>query len=109
MTDSHKLRREALELGLEDVIPLPELAQDTCLERDGALGPLIDVLIELLREGRIQVWSGTWPDEPEVVRDPAVAEELLRVEDQYEFNSPADLRLRVYYVNVDNIKEPDGS
>jgi hypothetical protein len=35
--------------------------------------------------------------------DPGSAEELLRDHEQYTFKSPADLRLRVYYVNFDNV------
>lgn len=59
-------------------------------------------LVELLREGRIQIWADHWSQESEFV-DPATAEELLRDHQQYSFKSPADLRLRVYYVNVDNV------
>ena len=71
-------------------------------EGPAAVEDLSTALIGLLREGRIQVFSGHWSQDPEVV-DPPKAEDLLRVEEQYTFNSPADLRLRVYYVNVENL------
>jgi len=41
------------------------------------------------------------------VLDPAAARELLRVQEQYEFNSPPDLVRRVYYVNVQNLRVSD--
>jgi hypothetical protein len=106
VNESMSLRRALLDLGLEDLIPLPEIAADEEIRRDresGAVDDLRATLSELLREGRIQVWSGHWSQEPEVV-DPATAERLLGVDEQYEFNSPADRRLRVYYANVDNIR-----
>lgn len=67
--------------------------------------PLEDLqaaLTTLLRDGRIQIWSGHWSQDPGPV-DPQTAEELLRVDEQYEFNSPADEQRRVYYVNVENV------
>jgi hypothetical protein len=106
MSDPPSLRRALLDLGLEDLIPLPEIptAEEIrgVIER-GAVEDLATALIELLRERRIQIWSGHWSQDPQVV-DPVTAEKLLRVEEQYEFNSPADQRLRVYYVNVDNLR-----
>lgn len=106
MSDPTSLRQALLDLGLEDLIPLPEIptAEEIreVLER-GAVEDLATALVELLRQRRIQVWSGHWSQDPEVV-DPVTAEKLLRVEQQYEFNSPADQRLRVYYVNVDNLR-----
>jgi len=106
MSEPTRLRRALLELGLEDLIPLPEIA--TAAEITGvgegiAVERLSSALIGLLREGRIQVWSGHWPRDPEVV-DAAAAERLLRVEEHYQFNSQADERMRVYYVNVDNLR-----
>lgn len=65
-------------------------------------------MIELLREGRIQVWSGHWSQESEPA-DTEAAERLLRDEEHYQFNSEADQRLRVYYVNVDNIRPEEVS
>lgn len=99
------LRQALLDLGLEDLIPLPEIATEEEIRSEGgaAVEDISTALIGLLREGRIQIWAGHWSQDPEVV-DPATAEELLRVDDQYAFNSPADQRLRVYYVNVDNLR-----
>lgn len=106
MSDPTGLRQALLDLGLEDLIPLPEIA--TADEIRGVLGrgtveEVATALVDLLRERRIQVWSGHWSQDPEVV-DPVTAEKLLGVEEQYAFNSPADQRLRAYYVNVDNLR-----
>jgi hypothetical protein len=105
MSDPANLRRALLDLGLEDLIPLPEIptAEEIrgFLER-GTVQDLATALVELLRARQIQVWSGHWSQDPEVV-DPVTAEKLLRAEEQYKFNSQADQRLRVYYVNVDNL------
>lgn len=86
------------------MIPSPETLTEEQISSEGAaVEDISTALIGLLREWRIQIWSGHWSQDPEVV-DPATAEELLRVDEQYTFNSPADQRLRVYYVNVDNIR-----
>lgn len=106
MSDPLSLRQALLDLGLEDLIPLPEVPtadEIRGVPECGAVEDLSSALVTLLREGRIQVWSGHWSEDPEVV-DPETAEKLLRVEEQYEFNSRADQRLRVYYVNVDNLR-----
>ena len=106
MTDPMSLRQALLELGLEDLIPLPEIATaDEIREvvEPDRIEELASALIALLREGRIQVWSGHWSNDPEVV-DPDTAEKLLGLEEQYEFNSSADRRLRAYYVNVENLR-----
>jgi hypothetical protein len=104
MSQPTDLRQALLDLGLEDLIPLPEILTEEEIRNEGAaVEDISTALIRLLREGRIQIWSGHWSQDPEVV-DPATAEELLRVDEQYTFNSPADQRLRVYYANVDNIR-----
>jgi hypothetical protein len=106
MIDPLSLRQALLELGLEDLIPLPEVPTAEEIRQVLAREPVEDLattLITLLREGRIQVWSGHWSQDPEVV-DAETAERLLSVQEQYEFNSPADQRLRVYYVNVENVR-----
>lgn len=110
MNVAMSLRQALLDLGLEDLIPLPEIPTDEDIRKvlePRTVEDLGTALIGLLREGRIQVWSGHWSQDPEVV-DPTTAERLLRDEEQYEFNSPTDLQQRVYYVNVDNIRiDPD--
>lgn len=104
MIDPKKLRKEILDLGLEDEIALPEIAgiEEIRSEGGASVEDISTALIELLREGRIQIWAGHWSRESELV-DPGIAEDLLRDHEQYTFKSPADLRLRVYYVNVDNV------
>jgi hypothetical protein len=106
MSNPTTLREALLDLGLEDLIALPEIS--TAEEVRAVLGPLAvadlaAALVGLLRDGRIQVWSGHWSQEPRI-EDSVTAEKLLRTEDQYRFNSPADQQLRVYYVNVDNLR-----
>lgn len=104
MIDPTNLRQALLDLGLEDEIPLPEASTDPEVLSEGAsVEDISTALIGLLREGRIQIWAGHWSQESELV-DPATAEELLRDHEQYTFNNPADLRLRVYYINVDNLR-----
>ena len=105
MTDPTSLRGALLDLGLEDLIPLWEVATADEVRRvldTGKVQEIAAALTELLREGRIQVWSGSWPEDPNVV-DAATAEKLLKVAQHYEPNSPADRRARVYFANVDNI------
>ncbi len=107
MIDPMGIRQAILELGLEDLIPLPEMVtsqeiRSACGE-DISIGPLRTALICLLREDRIQIWSGHWSQDPQVV-DSAVAESLLLIDEQYIFNSSSDRRIRVYYANVDNIR-----
>ncbi|WP_139346843.1 hypothetical protein [Sinomonas mesophila] len=101
------LQETILALGLEDLIPLPEIAATVRVQQlvdpESVLTEVSSALISLLQEGQIQVWSGHWSDEPEVL-DRVAALELLVVQEQYEFNSPADLARRVYYVNVENLR-----
>ncbi len=106
MSNSTKLQQALLDLGLEDLIALPEIRAAEEIARVLEHGPaenLAAALIDLLRQRRIQVWSGHWSQDPEPM-DPAIAEDLLKVEGHYEFNSPADQRLRVYYVNLENLR-----
>lgn len=107
MTEPKTLHDVILELGLEDWIPLPEVRATA--EKRGLLPPeesareLSVAMVALLKEGRIQVWSGPWPDEPKPV--PALLAETILLDDRrYSFESEADGMDRVYYVNVDNIR-----
>ena len=106
------LERALLDLGMEDLIALPETlhAVETValLHRSGRADDVARALVSLLESDRIQVWGGRWQDEPEPI-DHGAAAELLQDTSQYEFGSPADCERRVYYVNVDNLRaEPDG-
>lgn len=107
MTELTAVQRALLDLGMEDLIALPEtlhVPELSGLVPEGELvHSIADALIALLRSDRIQVWSGRWPDEPEVVAS-ATGEGLVREPGHYEFNSPADLERRVYYVNVENLR-----
>jgi hypothetical protein len=105
------LQQTLLNEGLEDLIPLPEIATTV---QNRQLAPsefLIQevsfALIKLLDEKLIQVWAGHWSTEPQVLDD-AAARDLLGDTEQYEFNSPSDLVRRIYYVNVENVRAPRG-
>lgn len=101
------LKDALLELGMEDVIPLPEILGSAEIESAPdfkTLDDVISALVALLRSNQVRVWSGTWPDEPCPVTD-AVGEKLVRRKGQYQFNSVEDERLRVYFVNVANVDD----
>jgi hypothetical protein len=107
MTDLSPLHEALLELGLEDLIPLPEI-RATAEVRD--LGKdyqdfekISTALVDLLRAGRIQVWGGHWPEEPTFISD-EVAETILRDERRYSFDAEADGLERVYFSNVENLR-----
>lgn len=107
MTEPTPLQAVLLVLGLEDLIPLPEIAGDEGLRGlpagSATQKHVADALIELWRQGRIQLWSGHWDDDPQPVSADKT-EELLRDAEQYRWNSEADLQRRVYFVNVENLR-----
>ena len=101
-----QLQRELLELGLEDLIPLPEAFFDSGTAASPLTGTFDDfrmALVGLLHVGLIQVWSGHWNEEPRLVSVDE-AHRILGAEQQYTLNSPADLKSRAYFANVDNIR-----
>ena len=107
MTQLVPLREALLELGLEDLIPLPEIRETPEVHDLGQeyqdLRKISTVLVDLLRTGRIQVWAGQWPNEPAPVRLEE-AEALLRDERRYSFDAEADGLERVYFSNVENLR-----
>lgn len=108
MTSLRPLRDALLELGLEDLIPLPEILATPEVRELGEeyhhTEKVSAALIELLREMRIQVWDGFWHEEPKRVSD-ELAEALLGDIRRYSFDvEAADGLKRVYYVNVSNIR-----
>jgi hypothetical protein len=107
MTSLTPLHEALLELGLEDQIPLPEIAttqEVRALDGVNQFPEISSALVDLLRAGRIDVWSGRWPDEPVVVSDD-LAETLLRDQRRYSFEAEAaDEVERVYFSNVENIR-----
>jgi hypothetical protein len=105
------LRREILELGLEDDIPLWEVADDCRAAGLISLGSagvevLAAALIELARKGEIRVRVGPWDGPEPRDADAEQVESLLL--DQRRYSSAEEIANdleRVYYVNVDNIVE----
>lgn len=108
MEDLSRIEVALLELGLEDLIPLPEAVADieTLGTHPGvAVDAVSTALRRLLEVGRIQVWAGRWSDEA-VVQGPGAANELLADRRRYSFAEEEAFGLdRVYYVNVDNLYE----
>lgn len=106
MTSLTSLHQAILEVGLEDLIPLPELLGTP--EVRAAVGgeptfeQVGDALVDLLRLGRISVWCGRWPEEPRRVPSNE-AEELVCDGRHYTFESEAEDIERVYFVNAKNI------
>jgi hypothetical protein len=107
MTDLTPLQEALLGLGLEDWIPLPEIRATSevrdLTEDEQGIDEVSRALVDLLRYGRIQVWSGRWPDEPRLV-SADLAEAMLRDERRYSFDAEASGLERVYFVNVENFR-----
>ncbi|TWE07844.1 hypothetical protein [Rudaeicoccus suwonensis] len=108
MSDYSPLKEALLDLGLEDLIALPEIAStpEVSIVLDSARDAVEDIaaaLVELLHEGRIRAWAALWSQEPRLLGDQA-AERLLRDLRRYSFLSDPVEMERVYYVNVDNLR-----
>jgi hypothetical protein len=107
MTDLVRLRHELLPLGLEDLIPLPEILMTPEVHELGEIYQHSEktsaALIELFREGRIQVWAGFWYEEPAHITG-ELAETSLGDARSYSFDAESDDLKRVYFTNVDNIR-----
>ena len=96
-----------LELGLEDMIPLPEAVTMPevldCTPRSEVVKNVSTALVDLLHLGLIQIWSGHWADEPTLMSTD-LTEPALRDECRYSFAAEANGLDRVYYVNVENLR-----
>ena len=105
MTGTTPLHEALLELGLEHWIPLSEIVATpevrSVVDSDRATEMVSLALVDLLRQGRIQVWAGRWPDEPTLVSDD-LAEAMLLDGRRYAFDAVASGDERVYFVNVEN-------
>ncbi|HEY5472044.1 MAG TPA: hypothetical protein VIK32_02520 [Candidatus Limnocylindrales bacterium] len=105
MTRTTPLHEALLELGLEDWIPLPEIFATpevrSIIDSDRATEMVSLALVDLLRQGQIQVWAGRWPDEPTLVSED-LAESMLLDGRRYSFDAEASGLERVFFVNVKN-------
>jgi len=107
MTRMTRLHEALLELGLEDLIPLPEAASapEVLAAIGGSRPPeaIARALLDLLSWNLVQVWTGHWQAEPMLATREA-AETLLVDEEKYAFGAEGDRGERVYYVNVANYR-----
>lgn len=106
MTRTDPLQHALLELGLEDLIPLPEAFGDPEVRAAAGGEPTAEelgtALADLARTGRISVWVGHWADEPRRVETDE-AEQLLNDPRRYSFEHEAIGLDRVYYANIENV------
>jgi hypothetical protein len=101
------VRDALLELGLEDWTPIPEaMTSPEVKEAAGTPVPIrvvADALRTLLSEGKLLVYRGRWDAEPDRV---PLSEALLLLQDEYWYtfhiDDPGEVRL--YFVNVDNVR-----
>lgn len=101
-----------LELGREDLIPLPE-AMEAVEVREAVGDPVewaavAEALRTLLYAGQVRVYCGEWDDEDPVA---LLQDEAVRVLGEQSWYSWQDgtgeySRERVWFVNVDNLVEP---
>lgn len=102
-----ELERTLLIEGLEDLIPLPEIAATVRVRRlvdpDSVIQETAHALVALFDRGLIQVWAAPWPAEPQVIGG-ASARTLLSDHEQYVYNTASDVAHRAYYVNIENLR-----
>jgi hypothetical protein len=106
-----ELERALLDLGLEDLIPLPE-AVDAVEVRDAMGGDpswllVAQALRALLVAGKVRVYRGRWDDDEPVALDDHDALALLEHRGWYSWKDEDGqyTQERVSYVNVDNLAD----
>ena len=96
-----------LDLGLEDWIPIPEaVASPEVVNAVGAANApraVQNALKLLLKEGRLLLYRGPWDAEPAPV-PLSEALNLLADDYWYGFHADAEAEVRLYFVNVLNIR-----
>jgi hypothetical protein len=111
-TELEAVRAAALELGLEDWIPLPEAISSSEVQAAlrGAREPwvvLAEALKSLLVERRIKVYRGRWDDLDAPVLSATEALEVLGDARWYSFHIHDPDEERVCFVNVENIRDQE--
>jgi hypothetical protein len=106
-----EMRQVILDLLLEDLIPLWEIADACRGEGSGSsadeserLSALSETLVNLFRSGHIRVFVGPWQQNDPAEAEPVQSEALLR--DLRRYSVVAEQREdldRVYYVNDENL------
>jgi hypothetical protein len=107
MGDSDTVRSILLDLGLEDLIPLPEATAapellEIAREKD-LVSVISSALGELVREDRIRLFRGRWNATPQ----PVPVEEglkLLQNSAWYHFRTDEPDEERLYFVNINNLR-----
>jgi hypothetical protein len=101
-----------LEMGLEDWIPLPEavataeLRQAVSADRDAWVA-VSDALKDLVLEGRVRLYRGRWDDDDPRELSEGEALKVLGEEHWYAFHTEDPEEERVWFVNAQNIRDPD--
>ncbi len=107
MGNSNTIISILLDLGLEDLILLPEATAAPELREVAGGQDLVSVISsalgELVREDRIRLFRGRWNGEPQPV---PVEEGLKLLQDSvwYRFRTDEPNEERMYFINVNNLR-----
>lgn len=101
-----ELKRVLLDLGMEDLIPIPEAAADpavlAAIDGDDTEAALRTVLGTLIASGQLVAYKGRWDDDPDPV-ERSTAVTLLDDTRWYRFRIDDPDEERLYFINVDNL------
>jgi hypothetical protein len=104
-----KVRALLLNRGLEDWIPIPEVAEEGEV-RDAAgetdpIGVIERALAELVKARKIRLFRGEWDEDDPAPVGLSEALNLLRDRYWYTYHLDDPQEQRLFFVNVDNIQE----
>lgn len=112
MTGKSALLGALLDLGLEDLIPLPEAMEEVEV-REALRGPahwaaVAEALRSLVDSERVRVYRGHWDDDDPAALSHDEALAVLGEEQWYSWRDAAgeNNRERVWFVSVDNLLAP---
>ena len=106
MANERRLIQAILDIGLEDLIGLPELLFEhdvlAAAGTENAIDDISAALVELCEQGQVKVWVGTsYEDAVPIDLDVAIA--VLRDRTRYFADALPVSGPRVFYANVANI------